>query len=126
MPNISSKPTQLPEELGMYVDTLRQRHEAIREVWVLGPKTSDETGRRGEWDLLAFADERTLSALERDESVHRDDVSFLVVIDGERFASAFGRPRSGRLSDIEWRLENMHSASYVAEGSTRERAVRVR
>lgn len=111
----------------MYVDTLRQRHASIDEVWVLAQKPSDDAGqRRGEWELLAFADASTLSALKRDGSVHRGDVNLMVVTDGDRFESAWGRRRSGRLSDIGWRLENLHSATYLVGGSTRESAVRVR
>lgn len=110
----------------MYVDTLRQRHVSIDEVWVLGPKANDEAKRRGEWQLLAFADASTLAALRRDGSVHRGDVSFMVVTDGDRFESAWGTQRSGRLSDIEWRLENPHVATYTTDRSTRESAVRVR
>nr|MBO2515505.1 hypothetical protein [Gammaproteobacteria bacterium] len=125
--NISNKPTQLPEELGMYVDALRQRHSAIDEVWVLASKESEGgSATRGKWNLLAFADSATLSALEADEAVHRDDVNLMVVTDGDRFESAWGKRSGGRLSDIDWRLEDMHSASYITGGSRRELAVRVR
>ncbi|MFS8607860.1 MAG: hypothetical protein LOD94_07700 [Gammaproteobacteria bacterium] len=124
--NISNKPTQLPEELGMYVDALRQRHSAIDEVWVLASKESESAKRGGKWNLLAFADSSTLTALEADESVHRDDVNLIVVTDGDRFENAWGSRSRGRLSDIDWRREDMHTASYIAAASKRECAVRVR
>src|SRR5690606_7209099 len=72
MPNIVSKPAQLPEELGMYVDGLRRTYPAIDEVWVLGPRDDEERHRR--WDLLAFADEDALAAIRANRSVHRADL----------------------------------------------------
>lgn len=126
MPNISTKPTQLPEELGMYIDELRQRHPSIDEVWLLRHRGHGADGRTGEWDLLAFGDGEALSALRRDESLHRGDVNLLVVTDGDRFEPAWGSVLSGSLSEMRWRLEDLHSATYAAGESSTATAVRVR
>lgn len=124
MQNFSTKPTRLPEELGMYVDELRKRFSSISEVWLLKPKPNAETSRCA-WEFLAFASEEALLALRKDRTVHRDDVHFMVVTDGDRFESAWGSPSAGRLSDIAWQPLDIHSATYL-DGSTERRAVRVR
>lgn len=108
----------------MYVDGLRRTYPAIDEVWVLGPRDDEERHRR--WDLLAFADEDALAAIRANRSVHRADLRLTIVTDGDRFERAWGAPRSGRLSSIRWRVEDLHSASYIGDGAVRETAVRVR
>ena len=76
------KPAQLPEELGMYVDRLREQHATLDQVWVLaGP---GETSGDAVWELLGFGDERVLEAIRADERVHRDDVDLKIVVDGDR------------------------------------------
>jgi len=126
MPNISTRPTQLPEELGMYVDGLRKRYPSLDEVWLLGPRVNEEEKRGSDWDLLAFGDAHALAAIRSDRSVHRDDLNFMVVTDGDRFEKAWGDPEPGRLADLQWRREDPHSATYVAQEGDREAAVRVR
>lgn len=111
MPLITSKPVQLPEDIGMYVDALRKEFSAIGDVWLLNADSSgSET--RGRWDLLAFADRKVLDAIRSNPSLQRDDVKMLVAVDGDRFEAAWGAAESGRLSDLGWRVEDLHNASY--------------
>lgn len=129
MPNISTKPTLLPEDLGMYVDTLRKRYRSIDEVWVLGPRAEEPQNRDADWEILAFADLDALQGIRNDPSLHRDDLNLMVVTDGSRFERAWGNPQPGSLSDIEWRREDPYSASYVArreDGASAGRAVALR
>ena len=117
MPLITSKPVQLPEDVGMYVDALRTKFTGIGDVWLLNPD-SGGTETRGRWDLLTFADRKVLEALRSDESLQRDDVRMLVAVDGDRFEAAWGEAESGRLSDLSWRVEDLHNASFApAAGS---------
>jgi hypothetical protein len=63
--------------------------------------------------LLAFADARTLRRLRADEYLHSADVEFLVVVDGDAFASAWGPSRlSGSLARWAWRQTTTHEAYY--------------
>jgi hypothetical protein len=117
MPLITSKPVQLPEDVGMYVDALRKKFSAIGDVWLLNPG-GDGTETRGRWDLLAFADAKVLDAIRSDPDLQRDDVRMLLAVDGERFESAWGEAESGRLSDIGWRVDDLHNASFVPAGDT--------
>lgn len=109
----------------MFVDALRQRYEAIDQVWLLGHRMSDDE-HGGEWTLLAFADASTLRELRRDPSVHRDDLNLFVVTDGNRFEQAWGEPVAGELEALGWQLEDPHSATFRTNASGTETAVRVR
>ena len=63
--------------------------------------------------LLAFGDERTLSRLRASEHLHDSDVDFLVVTDGDSFASAWGPNRlSGSLGRWAWRQTSRNQAYY--------------
>jgi hypothetical protein len=121
--------TQLPEDVGMYVDLLR-RDTSIDEVWLFSPPgpLSGNDGRTR--DLLLFADTESLAALRSNRSLKRDDVNLAVVVDGERFEPVWGDAPSGRLHDIHWRVESAQRATYVPPGdkagAERRTAVRVR
>jgi hypothetical protein len=122
MPLITSKPVQLPEELGMYVDALRKQYSTIAEVWLLDPQTKAGEAPRKRWELLMFADAEVLDALRSDPTWYRDHVRLRIVVDGESFETPFGEPRSGRLSEMKWRLEDLQKASYVDTAPDTERA----
>lgn len=126
MQNLSTKPTRLPEELGMYVDELRKRCSSIAEVWLLDPQPNARTSRCASWQFMVFGNKDTLRALRKDATLHRRDVQFIVVTDGDRFESAWGNPRAGRLSEIAWQPLSLHSATYLAAESAEKTAVRVR
>lgn len=65
------------------------------------------------YKLLAFADLQTLQSLRRSTDVHREDLDFLVVFDGDRFESAWGKCKvSGSLSRWAWRYVSRDEAYY--------------
>jgi hypothetical protein len=85
----------------------------IRSVWSTDhcPDQSRLTPARHE--LLAFADAATLERLRRCEYLHRADIEFLVVVDGDLFESAWGpRKLSGSLARWAWRQISPHEAYY--------------
>ncbi len=105
----TTKPAHLPEELGMYVDALAKKHDGVDQVWILGgPGPADPQAK---WELLLFADERRLEAIRADSGARRGDVDLLIVVDGDRFESAWGGRRA-RLSDLRWRLDGAQAATY--------------
>jgi hypothetical protein len=133
MQGIVTKPAQLPEELGMYLDRVRKLCPSIEQVWALGPRVNDAEARHTSWELLAFGDSSALETIRADRGLERDDLVLLVVTDGDRYENAWGDPRPGRLSEVEWHLDDPHTASYVepigaarAEPGARATAVRVR
>lgn len=119
---------QVSEEIGLYLDELRAATPGMGEVWLTGAHANDTRSPSATWDLLVFADEDTLEALRRDEDRQRPDVCVLVVLDGDRFESAWGESRAGRLSEWGWRCEDASTASYTTGGNQTapQQAVRVR
>ena len=63
--------------------------------------------------LLAFANATTLAHLRRSRYLHRPDVEFLVVVDGDAFASAWGPGNLwGSLARWAWRQTSAREAYY--------------
>jgi hypothetical protein len=84
----------------------------IQAVWSIDHRP-DESRPAAQCGLLAFADAPTLERLRRCEHLHRVDVEFLVVIDGDLFESAWGpRKLSGSLARWAWRQISPHEAYY--------------
>jgi hypothetical protein len=85
----------------------------ISAVWSIdhepGESCADGEPRR----LLAFADRSTLKRLRAAEHLHCADIEFLVVVDGDVFASAWGPSRlSGSLARWAWRQTAPREAYY--------------
>ncbi|HEU4618561.1 MAG TPA: hypothetical protein VFV10_10990 [Gammaproteobacteria bacterium] len=112
MPNVSPRASQLPEDVGMHVDELRKACPGIDQVWLMRHRTDEHPA----WDLLAFADRRCLEKLRIEPTLRRPDVHLLVVVDGNRFEAASGEASAGTLSDIDWRLDDAASATFVDGG----------
>lgn len=62
--------------------------------------------------VLAFADAATLRFMRRSAHLHSDDLEVLVVLDGERFESAWGPRRLGSLAQWEWQYTSPTQACY--------------
>src|ERR1700740_1159053 len=76
----------------------------IRSVWSMDAARPE---------LLAFADLETLRHLRVCEDLHRADVGFLVVTDGDGFESAWGPCQlSGSLARLAWRQVSADEAYY--------------
>jgi hypothetical protein len=102
-----------PAELSDFLSRVLVRGLDIRAVWSVGnADVAVPTGDRG-YELLAFADRRTLDNLRRSDHLHRADVELLVVIDGDRFENAWGQRRlSGSLARWAWRQVSPELAYY--------------
>ena len=99
----------------------------ISALWSIGHAPHDTWPPAAGEGLLAFADPATLERLRREG--HLDDTARLfIVVDGDRFESAWGRERlSGSLARWAWRevseLESYYEEARWAEAG---RVVRVR
>jgi hypothetical protein len=105
-----NRQAQLPEEIGMFVDTVRAACPSIEQVWLLDAGASATT--RARWDFLAFADDEAVRELRAHAEWHRPDVSFLVATPGENVEAPWGETLFARLNDVDWRLEDAETASY--------------
>lgn len=102
--------------ISVLVDQLAGRCPAMRSIWAIGSRADGGMlDARGpfDWDLVAFADASTLRALRRATDLHRADVLLRVVIDGDRFEVAWGRPYiCGSLFQWDWREATNREAYY--------------
>lgn len=82
-------------------------------VWSLGHDPGEPWAHLLQWRLLGFADAAALSRLRASKHLHRADIEFLVVVDGERFASAWGPGDCcGSLAQCAWRQTASNEAHY--------------
>jgi len=82
-------------------------------VWSLGHAPGEPWAHFGKWCLLGFGDASTLKRLRASKHLHRADIEFLVAVDGDRFASAWGPSDScGSLAQCGWRQTAANEAHY--------------
>jgi predicted nucleotidyltransferase len=134
--------SSLDANIASHLATVCARHPAITELWLLGSRANGNAKADSDWDVLAFADEPTLTALRAKPELKRADVDFLVVVDGDRFESPWWRldkPRKykkGRLkshdapdgSEVcgwEWERVSDSEARYTGGGFEPFRAFRI-
>jgi hypothetical protein len=85
----------------------------IGSVWSIDHAPDEPWTDIGRCRLLAFASASVLRRLQTCEHLHSADIEFLVVIDGDEFASAWGPTRlSGSLARWAWRQTAVNEAYY--------------
>jgi len=85
----------------------------ISAVWSIDHEPDESYPGLDHIRLLAFADPTTLARLRRSQYLHRSAVEFLVVVDGDAFASAWGPGNlSGSLARWVWRQTSAREAYY--------------
>jgi len=85
----------------------------IQEVWSLDHAPGEAWSDVPRCRLLAFASAAVLRRLQACEHLHDSEIDLLVVVDGDEFASAWGRERShGSLARWAWRQANRSEAFY--------------
>ena len=85
----------------------------IASVWSIDHEPGEESDALSQRTLLAFADQATLRRLRDSEHLHSPHVNFLVVVDGDAFASAWGASRiSGSLARWAWQQSSPSEAFY--------------
>ena len=85
----------------------------IEAVWSVGHSADVATHQGLKSELLIFADRPTLERLRKCDRLHQDDVSLMVVVDGDSFENAWGAHRaSGSLARWAWREVSDGQAYY--------------
>jgi len=93
----------------------------VRSVWSVGHDRLELQAPHEGRELLVFADGHTLQKLRQNDHLHRADLQLLVVVDGDRFESAWGPQRvSGSLARWAWR-EIARDVAYYDESKWSER-----
>lgn len=101
-----------PAHAGMVAQVLSQFLD-IESVWCIDQQPGDCEAAANPARLLAFADATTLRRLRASEHLHVPGIEFLVVTNGDEFASAWGPGRlSGSLARWAWRQTSPREAFY--------------
>jgi hypothetical protein len=132
----------LPLSLRHYIDELVEHAPSVREVWLVGSRANGRSTEDSDWDFLLFADQQALITLRGAQSLCREGVCVLVVVDGDRFESPWprldnpGKFKRGHLRNYEnaegsevqsweWQRTGDDEATYTDRKFREERAVRV-
>lgn len=100
-------------ELSVFVSRVLASCLDIRSLWSIDHAPDEPAPALATRQVLAFADLQTLQHLRRADELHRDDLEFLVVTDGDVFENAWGRCRvSGSLARWAWRYASPEEAFY--------------
>lgn len=100
-------------ELTVFVSRVLASCLDIRSLWSIDHAPEETALSLPPRQVLAFADLHTLQQLRRSDELHRDDLEFLVVTDGDVFENAWGRCRvSGSLARWAWRYASPEEAFY--------------
>jgi hypothetical protein len=104
----------MTDGLAPFLGQILARCAFLRSLWLIGARADGEP-QAGPfaWDILGFGDARTLDQLRRATELHRPDVLFRVVLDGDRFQVAWGPAQAyGSLFDWAWQPAGAAEAYY--------------
>ena len=100
-------------EILSFLSHIKNSYSGIQSIWLIGSRANEKANENSDWDFLAFADKKTLDLLEKAIELHKPNVDFLVVTDGENFQNAWGeKTKSGTLSLWKWRVLDDTRAEY--------------
>lgn len=103
----------LAQAIPAFIHRLLLTCPEIGAIWSLGHAPGEPWTHLAQRRLLGFAEAATLGRLRAAEHLHRADVEFLVVVDGDRFASAWGPGDScGSLAQCAWQQTASNEAHY--------------
>lgn len=110
----------LPDAVAAMVSRVVATCLEIRSVWLVDLSPDDSDAEPRQYQLMAFADAATLLRLRKLEDLHRSDVHFLVITDGDAFDTAWGPTKlSGSLGRWAWRDGEPGEAFYSRSSWTK-------
>lgn len=97
-----------------FLNQIALRAPGLVSVWLIGSRANDTAKISSDWDFIALGTSETLSFLRGTKDVHRADVDFLVVTDGDNFESAWGESeKGGSLKKWGWDQRDTGNSQYV-------------
>jgi predicted nucleotidyltransferase len=106
------------QQLQDYIDLLNGRYGSISSVWLIGSRARHTERPESDWDLLAFADHDSFTAMRRDGDLRAPGIDLLIVIDGDRFDQpwideGYSIAKFGYLSEWRWTQISRTDAKYI-------------
>ena len=104
----------MTSEMSEFLDDLVSVCPEIHSIWLIGSRANGTATDVSDWDFLAFGSAATLTCLKRASALHRNDIDFLVITNGEDFENAWGaKEATGSLSEWHWKPISSMRASYT-------------
>lgn len=101
-------------EIASWLAELKTRCPSIQSVWLIGSRANKSAHAASDWDFIAFGNSQSSIEIESSSELHRLDVDFLLVVNGNDFSNAWGiRDKRGTLSSWEWILMSNTHAEYT-------------
>jgi predicted nucleotidyltransferase len=101
-----------------YLKRLVDLSPSITSIWLIGSRAAGTTEPESDWDLLVFADEKTIEIISKSKLKERN-IDLLVVYDGDNFKEPwFGLnqerkyPKRGSLTKWSWQKISEVEANY--------------
>lgn len=108
----------MDENIDDYLGSLAAACGGVESIWLIGSRANGTARTNSDWDLIAFGNSTVLACLKAHTELHRFDIDFLVVTNGDDFQNAWGdRNKSGSLSRWEWRQLSDTRAEYTESKS---------
>ena len=112
--NYDSLSSIMESDISDFVHKIGREAPELVEIWLIGSRANDSASVESDWDFIAMGSTNTLAYLQKSVHLHRADVDFLVVINGDDFEVAWGdRPKSGSLNEWEWTKKSNIDAEYM-------------
>lgn len=101
-------------EICSWLAQVRATCPSIESVWLIGSRANGSARETSDWDFIVFANREALAQIKSSSELHRSDIDFLVVVNGEDFENAWGeRNKIGALSYWGWKLVTDAHAEYT-------------
>jgi hypothetical protein len=100
-----------------YIHGLTREFPSITSVWLIGSRANACFKDSSDWDLLAFADEKTFEQIKKADNFKCTTIDLLIVYNGNNFEEPWpdignNVAKSGSLKDWKWLQLSEHEATY--------------
>lgn len=106
-------------ELAELLDGLVMLAPELEAIWMIGSRANETATDSSDWDFIAFGNQAALDRIRKAEQLHKQNVDFMVVTNGDDFRNAWGKKeKTGSLQIWEWTPVSDTLAEYT---QTKER-----
>ena len=101
-------------EICSWLTQIKTAFPSIQSLWLIGSRANGSAREISDWDFIVFANREILMQIQNASYLHRSDVDFLVVTNGENFENGWGeKDKTGILSSWEWKIVTDSLAEYT-------------
>lgn len=106
--------TEISDIISLWLEPVHNRFPSLGSIWLIGSRANNMARPDSDWDFVAFGSELLLNRISASKDLHRSDVDFLVVFNGNDFRAAWGETsKQGALSEWQWKELGENRAEYL-------------